>query len=448
MHAFTLPRLELRTAAFARVLAFAVACCLGATAFPAHAQDLKSDQPKERRKAVSNLGKQGASALSQLAPMLEDVDREVRQETVKVIAEIGTQDAIPLLIKATNDNDADVQILAVDGLVNIYLPGYFQTGVSAIWNSFTRSVKSRFTTVTDQVIDPYVQVRPEVIEAIAKLIKGGMSMESRANAARGVGILRGRQAIPELLDGLKTRDDKVIYESLNALQKIGDPEVASQIAYLLNDPDKKIQIAAIETTGMLRNENALPNLENLLNRSRDKEVRRKALSAIAMLAKPRSRDTFLQYIHDKDDGMRAGAAEGLGRLANASDVPLLREKFSQETKRDPRLSLAFALVGTGDNSTETFSPLTYLVNETNKSAFRQVAQAFLTELARNQDVRSSLYRFMEGGTRDERMALCQVMARSGGEDSVPYLERLSQDRDVEVGKEALRALQVLRARLR
>ena len=43
-----------------------------------------------------------------IAPMLEDVDREVRQETVKVIAEIGTQDSIPLLIKATNDNDADV----------------------------------------------------------------------------------------------------------------------------------------------------------------------------------------------------------------------------------------------------------------------------------------------------------------------------------------------------
>jgi hypothetical protein len=142
-----------------------------------------------------------------------------------------------------------------------------------------------------------------------------------------------------------------------------------------------------------------------------------------------------------------GAAEGLGRLGSTDDATMLREKFNQETKRSPRLSLAFALVATGDNSTETFSPLTYLVNETNKSAYRSVAQAFLTELARNQDVRSALYRFLEGGTRDERIALCQVMARSGGADSVPYLERLSQDRDVEVGKEALRALQVLRSRI-
>lgn len=413
----------------------------------ARGQDLKSDQAKERQKAVSELAKQGASALPQLAPVLQDVDRAVRQEAVKAIAEIGTQASIPLLIQATKDNDAEVQVLAVDGLVNIYLPGYFQTGVSAIWSNFKRSVKSRFTEVSDQVVDPYIQVRPEVIEAIAKLIRGGMSMESRANAARAVGILRGKLAVPELLAGLKTRDDKVIYESLNALQKIGDPEVASQIAYLLSDPDKKIQLAAIETTGMLRNENALPNLENMLNRSRDKDVRRATLEAIAMLARPRSRQTFLTYLNDKDENMRAGAAEGLGRLGSTDDTAMLREKFNQETKRSPRLSLAFALVATGDNSTETFSPLTYLVNETNKSAYRSVAQAFLTELARNQDVRSALYRFLEGGTRDERIALCQVMARSGGADSVPYLERLSQDRDVEVGKEALRALQVLRSRI-
>jgi HEAT repeat protein len=198
---------------------------------------------------------------------------------------------------------------------------------------------------------------------------------------------------------------------------------------------------------MLRNENALPNLETLLNRSRDKDVRRAAIAAIAMIAAPRSRETFVRYIHDKDEGMRAGAAEGLGRLGSRDDVPLLKEKFAQETKRSPRLSLAFALVGTGDNSTDTFSPLTFLVNETNKSSYRMVAQAFLTELARDQDVRSALYRFLESGTRDERIALCQVMARSGGADTVPYLERLSQDRDVEVGKEALRALQVLRARV-
>ncbi len=412
------------------------------------AQDLNSDKPKERSRAIADLGKQGPSALPQIAPSLKDVDVEVRRETVKVIAEIGTQDSIPLLIQATQDNHPDVQILAVDGLVNIYLPGYFQTGVSAMWSNFTRSVKSRFVEVTDQVIDPYVQVRPEVIDAIGKLVTGGMSADSKANAARGIGILRGRQATPQLLEGLKHRDGSVIYESLNALQKIGDPETAPKIAYLLNDPERKIQVAAIETTGMLRNKEASPALEGLVTRARHRDVRRAALGALAMIASPSSRATFQQYADDKDEGLRAAAAEGLGRLGNREDVAPTRERFDAETKRAPRLSMAFALVQLGDNSAESFSPLTFLVNETNKSSYRRVSTAFLTELARDPDIRTALYRFMETGTRDERIALCQVMARSGESDSIPYLERLSQDRDVEVGKEALRALQVVRGRVR
>lgn len=421
---------------------------LSSIGYVALAQDLNSDKPKERSRAIADLGKQGASALPQIAPSLKDVDVEVRKEAVKVIAEIGTQDAIPLLIQATEDNHPEVQILAVDGLVNIYLPGYFQTGVSAMWNNFTRSIKSRFVEVSDEVVDPYVQVRPEVIEAIGKLITGGMNADSKANAARGVGILRGRQAVPQLLEGLKNRDGSVIYESLNALQKIREPDTASKIAYLLNDPERKIQIAAIETTGMLRNEEATPSLEGLLTRSRHKDVRRAALAALAMIAAPGSRATFQQYADDKDEGLRAAAAEGLGRLANREDVTRMRERFEAEKKRSPRLSMAFALVLLGDNSVDPFSPLTLLVNETNKSSYRKVSTAFLTELARNQDIRTALYRFMETGTRDERIALCHVMARSGQADTVPYLERLSQDRDAEVGTEALRALQVVRGRVR
>jgi HEAT repeat protein len=417
--------------------------CLGLVAF---GQDLNSEKPSERRRAVNELGQQGPTALPRIAPSLKDVDAEVRKEAVKVIAEIGTQDAIPLLIQATEDGHPDVQILAVDGLVNIYLPGYFQTGVSAIWSSFARSVKGRFVELSEDVIDPYVQVRPEVIAAIGKLITNGQNPDAKANAARGVGILRGKQAVPQLLEGLKHRDGSVIYESLNALQKIGDPDTAPKIAYLLNDPERKIQIAAIETTGMLRNQDASQNLEALLTRSRHRDVRRAALSSIAMIAAPGSRDTFLQYINDRDDGLRAAAAEGIGRLGNRADVQMLRDKFEAENKRGPRLSMAFGLVKLGDNSTNELSPLTMLVGETNKSAFRSVATAFLIELARDADVRTSLYRFLESGTRDERIALCQVMARSGGADSIPYLERLSQDRDVEVGKEALRALQVVRGR--
>ena len=54
------------------------------------------------------------------------------------------------------------------------------------------------------MIDPYVTVRPDVIAALGKLVRGGGSMEARANAARAVGILRGKAAVPDLVEALRT----------------------------------------------------------------------------------------------------------------------------------------------------------------------------------------------------------------------------------------------------
>src|SRR5207302_9080304 len=100
------------------------------------------------------------------------------------------------------------------------------------------SVKGKFSDVNDQVIDAYVQVRPEVITALGKLARGGASMESRANAARAVGILRGTAAGPDLLEAIRSKDDAVLYESLIAFQKIHDQSIAPKIRYLLHDQDE------------------------------------------------------------------------------------------------------------------------------------------------------------------------------------------------------------------
>jgi hypothetical protein len=49
-------------------------------------------------------------------------------------------------------------------------------------------------------------------------------------------------------------------------------------------------------------------------------------------------------------------------------------------------------------------------------------------------------------TRDEKTGLAEVLAASGGEDSVASLQALSQDTDSEVSQAGLRAVKNLRAR--
>ena len=54
---------------------------------------------------------------------------------------------------------------------------------------------------------------------------------------------------------------------------------------------------------------------------------------------------------------------------------------------------------------------------------------------------------LESGTKDEKIGLAGVLARSGDQESMPELQKLSNDPDAEVAQEALRAMRTLQARL-
>ena len=404
------------------------------------AQDVK---PKD----VREIGKGGANALPRLQELLKNPSTDVRVEAVKQITAIGTLPSLDALIVATRDNDPEVQIQATDGLVNFYLPGYVQTGFAASVKRVGGSIKGKFTDTNDQVIDPFLTARPDVVAAIGELVRGGAALEVRANAARAAGILRGKAAVPDLLAALRTKDTAVLYESLVALQKIRDESAGPKMSFLLRDLDPKVQIAAIETTGLLRNREAVPDLIDVLNRAKDAKVRRAALGSMAMIPDEKTRPLFTQYLRDKDDRMRAAAAEGFARLRNPADLTVVEPAWNDAPKGQARISLAFAMVALGRSEVSEFSPLQYLINNLNSSAYKGEAQPFLTELARDPKVRASLYGPLGRATKDEKIGLARVLAASGDQQSVPYLEKLSRDPDPEVAQEGLRAMRNLQARL-
>jgi len=272
-------------------------------------------------------------------------------------------------------------------------------------------------------------------------------MDSRANAARAVGILRGQAAIPDLLEAMKTKNDAILYESLIAIQKIRDRSAGPSIRYLLRDLDERVQIAALETTGILQNKEALPDLVNALNRAHTPKVRRAALSAIAMIPDESSRTLFIRYLSDKDDALRGAAAEGFARLKSVADRPVIQKAYDEEGKASPRLSMAFALVSLGAVEVSEFSPLQLLVNTLNSKARQGEALGLLIELARDSKIRTALYPMLVTGTKDEKIYLARVLAACGDAESVASLEKVSRDLDAEVAQEGLRALKSLRARL-
>src|ERR1700691_3337889 len=102
---------------------FRASLFLFACSLPLSAQDVK---PKD----VREIAKRGAAAIPKLQELLKNRPPDTRAEAVKQLTEIGTSASLDPLMLATQDDDPQIQILATDGLVNFYSPGYVKTGLA------------------------------------------------------------------------------------------------------------------------------------------------------------------------------------------------------------------------------------------------------------------------------------------------------------------------------
>ena len=412
----------------------------------AQVEDLESTDAKVRKKAVKSLadkkGGNTAVVCQALGGVVKDPAPDVRDEAVIALIKVGGQDCLPGLRTATKDVDPDIQALAADGIVNFYMPGYVKFGWLNSVKGFGKAVKNRFSDPEPLIVEPSVRVMDADAQAITPLIGGGSSMDSRANAARAAGILRASAAVPELKKALNSEDETIQIEAIRSLEKIGDPSAGPEIAKLLNRREEKVQIAAAEAVGQLRTKEAVSDLARLSKTSKDKDVQRAALVALAKIPDNGEDRTFLLYMQDKDEQMRAAAAEGLGRAGKQGDLKTIQDAFATEKNESARQSLAFASVLLGD-----MDKLQYVVDGLDSTFHRGEARAFLIELARNPRVLNELYTPLTSGTRDQKIELSRVIARSGTRESVSHLQKVAGDSDPRVAEAAGIALRNLESRL-
>lgn len=398
-------------------------------------------------KEIRELAKEGADSIPKLREYLQDPSAEIRVEAVKALALIGTQHSLAPLTAALRDADPEVQIRAADGLVSFYLPGYAADAFSSSIKRSDKGISGKFPDKDEWVVDAFVQARPEVIQGLRDLLKApGAAALVRANAARALGVLRARAAAPDLVEALHSKDDQLIYQAVLAIQKMGAREVAPRILFLTRDLDERIQIAAIETVGLLGDKAALPDLRRVLESNPKTKVRRAALTSMAMLPDASYRSFYGELLRDKDEYSRAAGAEGLGRIRNPEDRALLEAAWEAEKKTVAQLSLAFGLTALGHTETGEGSPLEFLTRHLGSKAWRGVAQPLLVELARHQDVRRGLLAMVNIGDRDQRVGLMEVLGLVGEADAVPVLEPLTRDSDTQIAGAASLAVRRIRAR--
>jgi HEAT repeat protein len=396
---------------------------------------------------IRELGKRDNSALPALTAYLSNGDTTIRLEAVKAIVKVGSMRSLDPLVKATHDIDSEIQIRAIDGIVNAYEPGYVAGGsLTGVLTKGIRQVKAIFSQRNDQLVDPDVKIRPDVAEALADRIRNGSDVDVKSDAALAAGILRDNAAVPALEQALHAKDSDLIFECLVALQKIKDPAAGPSVQFLARDLDDRVQSTALETLGVLRSAASAPDIRGAFQIARNVRIQRAAMEALAMLGLPDDRPLFQQYAATQDTELRAAALEGLGRVREPEDTPKLEAAFN-EANSDWRVHMAaaFALVSEGSVSTEVLSPLSYLVEGLALKARASVATAYLTELARRQDVRDALAKVMPEAMKDQKIAVLNVLGSTGSADAAKTIESYTGDRDRDVAYAASKALRMSRS---
>jgi HEAT repeat protein len=393
--------------------------------------DLKSPDPLRRQAAVRELGAvKYRAATPDLVPLTHDPEAAVRRETELTLERMEDIQALPGFIALAGDTENDIRGRAVASLVNIHLPR-----ASGFSTALTRLGELMMLTPdrdVELVVEPDVPVDPSVIETLRARI-GDSERGIRRTAVRGLGILRARAAVPDLLQLVREdRDDQLRFDGVRSLRKIADTSIAGELAGLLNINSNSVRAELMETLGSMRYHGAVPELTRIVEQTKTGDSSRVvALAALADIADPASAALFQQLKADRQESMRLYANEGIARTADPAQKTAISAARLTEKSARVRTAQAFALLRIGETEY-----LDELVRSLEHATTRELAKEYLLE-TRPAD-RQALFapRVISSTVRAE---LAEVMGRMGDPDALPRLQELAHDADTDVARAAERA---------
>ena len=205
----------------------------------------------------------------------------------------------------------------------------------------------------------------------------------------------------------------------------------------MNDSQAPVRYAAMRALGVMHEGRAVQALTEQFNYYGKGEGAWSALDALAHLADPSSVPLFKAHLADKDAFLRRGAAEGLGRAGDTSEVSALEIGAGNDTAEMVRAAMAFALQKLGRNY------LPRLVESMNSEKSAPQIAEYLIELGPS--VAAQLTPHLQDPSPAIRGNVATVLGAIGGPATLPALQPLTEDKDRAVAQAATRAIERIKA---
>jgi HEAT repeat protein len=453
-----------RIKVFAQVLIIVFAVALPVAALAGESQSLetllaylKSPDAETRRDAARRLGERRVRNQLAVEALVvaarKDDDPSVRVEAVEALGKIKDFAALEEMLASLKDDHPDVRLRSVRALVMLYTEHDidFITNRRAGWNMF-----NPFLDTSDrEIIEPYIVVEPEIINAIGEAARSDGDRTVRVAAIRALGVLRGASAIPQLADALSA-DQDVRIDVMRTFIKIGDQSAAPHLLQFFRDSNKRVQTQAMVAAGMLR---YLPAVEPLLSVyglgterkgriaqvkggvkglfSYDPEREEAALWALSLMGVVQAEQTFVENLGDKDPDRRRYAVEGLARIADPRYMDQMSRLLLTEKDGGVKLALHFALYKMGSNANTQFIVRKLYTDQADQ------ARAYLLEANDPAD----LYPHIKSSNKTVRREVISVLGRIGNRETIKELEPVARTSGTETANTATVAIKQIEWRI-
>ena len=201
----------------------------------------------------------------------------------------------------------------------------------------------------------------------------------------------------------------------------------------VNDSNRAVRYASIRSLGHIREERAVKALTDQLTFYGRGEGAWAALDALARIAHASSIPVFKSRLTDKDPYLRRAAAEGLGRSGDTSESAALEVAVGTDPSEMVRAATAFALQKAGRNY------VSRLVESLDSpKVVPQVADYFI-ELG--PAVVPVLVPHLQDPDAAIRGNVALVLGAIGGDAVLAALQPLTQDKDRDVARAAMHAIE-------
>ncbi len=401
--------------------------------------------------------------IKKLIQRLSDKDPSLRRRAAEELSE-GDERAIFPLIKALSDENAGVQDASMRSLITIggEVVGYMVLPLLRE-NSYLRNTALIILTALGEIVIPLLyplledkddDVRKFAIDLMGDIKKGvepskivpflkDPNANVRATAAKSLGLLGYREAIPELIKALKD-EEWVCFSALDALGELKAEEAVSDIASLLSNSSEAVRFAAIETLGKLGSEKAVDALLSYLPKASEDEGNAAIKSLIQIGITPEMADLsghLIKMLKEGDWEEKEIALKGIVSFNCREAVPVIVDIAGSLDPSLPeseeRITLLMDAVSAMDSEEELLKLL-----ESPDMKYR--GKSFAIEIlgtTRSKKAVSRLLNYLTDISRDLRRASAEALGEIREPAPTEYLLEISvKDVDAHVRRSAIEAL--------